>query len=67
MMGIDKSVKIYVRESEYGEVTKVMDKNLVEFCEWYQRAKNRNAKIIPNGKTGMIVITDSRYFTVVVA
>ncbi len=67
MIGIDKSVKIYVRESEDGEVTKVMSKNLVEFCEWYQRAKNRDAKIIPNGMTGMIVITESRYFTVVVA
>ena len=64
MAGIDKSVKIYVREEEYGEVIKVMSKNLVEFCEWYNRAKERDAKIIPNGMTGMIVITENRYFVV---
>ena len=66
-MGIaDKSVKIFVRNSEYDEVSNVMSKNLVEFCEWYGRAKERGAKIIPNGMTGMIVITENRYFTVVV-
>ncbi len=48
----DKSVKIFVRNSE--------------FCEWYNRAKERGAKIIANGMTGMIVITENRYFTVVV-
>lgn len=64
MAGIGKSVKIYVRKEEYGEVTKVIDKNLVEFCEWYNRAKERGAQIIPNGMTGMIVITENRYFVV---
>lgn len=62
----DKSVKIFVRNSEYDEVSNVMSKNLVEFCMWYNNAKERGAKIIPNGMTGMIVITENRYFTVVV-
>ena len=34
MAMIDKSVKIYVRKDEYGEVTDVISKNLIEFCEW---------------------------------
>ena len=62
----DKSVKIFVRNSEYDEVSDVMSKNLIEFCEWYNRAKERGAKIIANGMTSMIVITENRYFTVVV-
>ena len=62
----DKSVKIFVRNSEYDDVSNVMSKNLIEFCEWYNRAKERGAKIIANGMTGMIVITENRYFTVVV-
>lgn len=62
MAGIDRSVKIYVRKEEYGDVINVMSKNLVEFCEWYGRAKERGAKILPNGMTGMIVITENRYF-----
>ena len=64
MAMIDKSVKIYVRKDEYGEVTDVISKNLIEFCEWYNRAKERGAKIIPNGMTSMIVITENRYFVV---
>jgi len=64
MAGIDKSVKIYVRKEEFGEVVNVISKNLVEFCEWYERAKRRGAKIIPNGMTGMIVITENRFFIV---
>jgi len=64
MTGIGRSVKIYVREEEYGEVINVMSKNLVEFCEWYNRAKERGAQIKPNGMTGMIVITENRYFVV---
>lgn len=35
MVGISKSVKIYVRKEEAGEVINAMSKNLVEFCEWY--------------------------------
>lgn len=62
----DKSVKIFVRNSEYDEVSDVLSKNLIEFCEWYHRAKERGAKIIANGMTSMIVITENRYFTVVV-
>lgn len=66
MIGIGTSVKIFVREEEYGEVTNVMEKNLIEFCEWYNRIKERATKIIPNGMAGMIVITDNRYFVVAV-
>lgn len=62
----DKSVKIFVRNSEYDEVSDVLSKNLIEFCEWYGRAKERGAKFIANGMTSMIVITENRYFTVVV-
>lgn len=62
----DKSVKIFVRNSEYDDVSIVMSKNLIEFCEWYNRAKERGAKIIANGMTSMIVITENRYFTVVI-
>lgn len=64
MVGIDRSVKIYVREEEQGEVVRVISKNLVDFCEWYGRAKERGAKIFPNGLTGMIVMSENRYFTV---
>ena len=64
MVGIGKSVKIFVRHDQYGEVTDVMEKNLIELCEWYQRAVDRGAQIIPNGMTGMIVITKNRYFDV---
>lgn len=66
MAGIDRSVKIFVRPSEYEEVTNVISMNLVEFCEWYNRAKEQSTKIIPNGMTGMIVITKNRYFDVVI-
>lgn len=66
MVGIGKSVKIFVREEEYGEVTNVIEKNLIEFCEWYNRMKERAIRIIPNGMTSMIVITNNRYFVVVV-
>lgn len=64
MVGIGKSVKVFVRNDVYGEVTKVMEKNLLEFVEWHNRVKERGAKIIPNGMTGCIVITERRYFTV---
>lgn len=64
MIGIDDSVKIYVRKEEYGEVESVMSKSLLEFAEWSQRAKKRNAKIIPNGMKSVIVITENRYFVV---
>lgn len=64
MAGIGKSVKIFVRKEQYADVDKVIEQNLVEFCEWYQRAQERNAQIIPNGMTGMIVITKNRYFDV---
>lgn len=64
MTGISKNVKIFCRMNEYGEVIKVIEYNLVQFCEWYERAKERNARIIPNGMTGMIVITETRYFVV---
>lgn len=65
MVGIGKSVKIFVRKEEYADVCRVMEKNLVEFCEWYQRVQVRGgAQIIPNGMTGMIVITKNRYFDV---
>lgn len=64
MAGIGKSVKIFVRHDQYGEVVRVMEKNLIELCEWYQRVVDRGAQIIPNGMTGMIVITEKRYFDV---
>lgn len=64
MAGIGKSVKIFVRDDEYGEVKKVLEKNLLEFVEWINRAKNQNATIIPNGMTGAIVITERKYFVV---
>lgn len=64
MAGIGKSVKIFVRKEQYADVHKVMEMNLIELCEWYQRAVDRNAQIIPNGMTGMIVITKNRYFDV---
>lgn len=64
MVGIGKSVKIFVYEDQYGEVKTVMEKNLIELCEWYQRAVDRGAQIMPNGMTGMIVITKNRYFDV---
>ena len=66
IVGIGKSVKIYVRETEYGEVTDVMEKNLLQFVDWLNRARERGAKIIPNGMTGAIVITNNRYFVVAV-
>ena len=62
MMGIDDAVKIFVRKDEYGEVENVMSKNLIEFAEWFQKAKERGAKIIPNGMKSVIVITENRYF-----
>ena len=62
--GTGRSVKVCCRYNEEAEVHKVLTYNLVQFAEWYQRAKARGAKIIPNGMTGMIVITDNRYFDV---
>lgn len=64
MIGMGKSVKIYVRKEQYSEVHRVMSMNLLEFYEWLGRAKQRNAVIMPNGMTGMIVITNNRYFVV---
>ena len=62
MVGIDRSVKIFVRPSEYEEVKEVLSCNLLEFCEWYNLAKSKGARIIPNGMTGMIVIADNGYY-----
>lgn len=62
MAMIDDSVKIYVRMDEYGEIVNVMSKNLIEFAEWLMRAKERGARIIPNGMKSVIVITENRYF-----
>ena len=62
MVGIDNSVKIFVRKEEYGEVESVMSKSLLEFTEWHGRAKDRGAKIIQNGMRSVIVITENRYF-----
>lgn len=66
MTGIDNGVKIHVRKSEYDVVEKVMTKSLLEFTDWLQRAKDRGAKIIPNGMRSVIIITENRYFVAVV-
>ena len=63
--GISTGVKIYVREDEYGEVTDVICYNLLQFVDWINRARERNARIIPNGMTSVIVITENRYMVAV--
>lgn len=65
--GISRCVKIFVRKNAEAEVENVIHYNLVGFCEWYGRAKERGAEIFPNGMTGMIVVTpdingSGRYF-----
>jgi hypothetical protein len=62
MAGADKSIKLFIRDSEYGEVKRVESKSLYEFCEWLERAKQRKAKVLQNGMVGVIVITANRYF-----
>lgn len=65
MIGIDNTkILIVVREEEYGPEMNRMKKSLLEFVDWFDRVKARNAKIIPNGVNGCIVITENRYFTV---
>ena len=65
MTGISTGVKIFYRETEYGEVKDVLTYNLLEFVAWLERAKARGAKVMPNGMTGAIVTLDNgAYFDV---
>ena len=65
MIGFDnKKILRQARESEYGPVLREDRIGLLEFASWLERAKARNAKIIPNGVNGCIVITENRYFLV---
>lgn len=60
--GISRGVKIFVRYTEADpEPYDVITYNLLQFCEWINRARERGARIMPNGMTGAIVITDNRY------
>ena len=65
MTGIDnKKITIVCYLADQITVTNILKKSLLEFVEWYERMKERNAHITPNGVNGAIVITDKRYFVI---
>lgn len=62
MASIDNGIKIYFRHNvEDAEPYKVVSKSLVEFAVWFERMKLQAVEIIPNGMTGVIIITEKRY------